>query len=93
MNKHGARSLLGLLCVALLVGVAVAGSSANYAIDWDVVGGGGSEMASAHYAIKGTLSQTAIGPSSSTSYQLGSGYWYGVEVSYAIYLPLVLKNF
>lgn len=94
MKKLGAATLPGLLCVALVAGAALAGSSPNYAIDWDVSARGGNEMASASYAIKSTTGQTAIGPAVSTNYEMGAGYWYGVgELLFNVYLPLVFRNF
>jgi len=94
MKTRGAATMLALLCLALVAGVALAGSSPNYAIDWDVIAGGGNEMASAHYAIKSTTGQTAIGPAASAQYGLGAGYWYGIgKALYDVYLPLILRNF
>jgi hypothetical protein len=71
-------------------------SSANYAIDWDVMGGGGGSISSTSYAMNSTIGQTAIGPADSTNHDLGAGYWYGVIIQIGpleIYLPLTLKNF
>jgi len=53
-------------------------SSANYAINWDVIGGGGQPASSAHYAVTGTIGQPAAETSSSTNYQLGAGYWHEI---------------
>lgn len=96
MKKLPVLVLVGFFIVALGVGVVLAeaprGSSANYAIPWNVVSGGGSEMASANYAIKSTTGQTAIGPGSSSNYSIGAGYWYGLgERSFKIFLPLEMK--
>lgn len=93
MKKRRALILLSLLVAALMATVVQAGSSTHYAIRWDVVARGGSAMSSAHYAIQSTASQTAIGPATSGSYRLGAGYWYGIGAGFAIYLPLVIKNF
>jgi len=88
-----------LLCSLLLAGVVWAMSSASYAIEWDVIGGGGGPMSSASYAVNSTLGQATIGLSSSTSYGLGAGYWYGVveaapsPLGYTIFLPIILKNY
>ncbi len=85
-------SVLFVLC--LLVGSALALSSANFRLDWFVplVGGGG-PASSTHYAINFTVGQTAIGASSSTHYAAGLGYWYGGARQYRIFLPLVLNNY
>ncbi len=96
MSKHRYKPfplLAALLCVLLLVGLAMAMSSANYAINWDVMGGGGGSISSTSYAMNSTIGQAIIGYKSSASYELGSGYWPGGVVEYLVYLPLILKNF
>ncbi len=96
MKKRRAFILLALLVAALVATAAQAGSSANYAINWDVVARGGSAMTSSHYAIQSTNSQTAIGYATSGHFRLGGGYWYGyadvLPPLQLIYLPVVLKN-
>ncbi len=96
MNRRTTAILLGLLAVALVTGIALAKNSANYAIPWDVLGGGGNEMASTGFQVRGTVGQTSIGPASSANYRLGAGYWYGfgpvsIPQNY-IYLPVLLKD-
>lgn len=91
-------ALVALVCILLLVvGPATAMESANYAINWDVMDGGGEPIASTHlsthFALNGTIGQGVIGLKSSTNYGLCSGYWCGAAVEYAVYLPLVLRNF
>ena len=100
MNKGKITALAAaLLCGLLVAGVVWAMSSANYAIEWDVIGGGGGPMSSASYALNGTAGQAAIGISESGSYRLGSGYWYGVVApappppEYKIFLPIIMKHF
>ena len=99
MNKREAFVLFAaLLCCLLLTGAVWAMSSASYAINWDVIGGGGGPISSASYAVNSTMGQAAIGFKTSSNYQLGSGYWYGVAApapppGYRIYLPIVLKNY
>jgi hypothetical protein len=88
------------LSTFLLVGVAWAGSSANYAIDWQVLNGGGaSASGSGDVTLNGSLGQTAIGTSSAGGYSLGAGYWYGVGGEgqpvapiTSVYLPIILKG-
>jgi hypothetical protein len=96
MKRYTAIYVLALLGFVLVAAVALAGSSANYGIPWDVVGRGGDEMASGSYAIRGTTGQAIIGPGASDSYALGAGYWYrfgGVYLGgYGIYLPLVIRG-
>lgn len=77
MNKRATVVILvGLLC---LTGIAYAGVSANYDLSWNVIGGGGGPMESASYAMRSTVGQI-IGLSSSNNCQLGAGYWYGTGV-------------
>ena len=95
MKRRIAPIVLALLITALVGTVAQAGSSPNFAINWDVVGRAGPVMASTHYAIQSTVGQTAIGTYASPSYHLGAGYWQGYsEVAFAsnIFLPIVYKN-
>jgi len=99
MNKRKVFALAAaLLCGLLVVGVAWAMSSASYAINWDVIGGGGGPISSASYAVNSTAGQAAIGFKTSSNYKQSSGYWYGVAApapppGYRIYLPIVLKNY
>jgi len=81
MNKRKTlRVVIGFLCCLLLGGMALAISSDNYRIDWDVIAGGGEPASSASHTMRSTIGQTAIGPSSSVNFQLGAGYWYGVRM-------------
>ena len=81
MNKRKTLTLaIGFLCCLLLGSMAMAMSSDNYRIDWDVIAGGGGRASSASHTMRSTIGQTAIGPSSSPNFQLGAGYWYGVGV-------------
>ena len=101
MNKRTIPATLAVLvCILLLVLSAAAGlvgpvtamESTNYAIKWDVMGGGGAPIASTNFALNSTIGQGVIGLKSSTSYGLCSGYWCG-GVEYQIFLPLVLRNY
>jgi len=99
MNKRKILALAAaLLCGLLVAGVAWAMSSASYAIEWDVIGGGGGSMSSASYALNGTVGQAAIGAKGSASYRVGSGYWYGVAVpappppTHKVFLPIIMKQ-
>ena len=99
MNKREVFILsTALLCGLAVASVAWAMSSASYAIEWDVIGGGGGPMSSTSYRMNSTVGQAVIGPSGSASYGLGAGYWYGVVApapppGYTIYLPIILKNY
>jgi hypothetical protein len=81
-----------LLGGLLLAQIALAMSSTNYRLgSFTPLTGGGGAASSTHYAVNLTVGQTAIGASTSTNYQAGLGYWYGVGGSYQVYLPLILK--
>lgn len=99
MNKAqmAALGLGALLTLFLLAGVAWAGSSANYAINWQVMSGGGapSESGSGNVTLIGSLGQTAIGPSVADGYDLSAGFWYSAARGggQPVYLPMILKGF
>lgn len=44
-------------------------------ITWQVISGGATNGSSTNYSIMGTVGQTAVGPGSSTNYQLLQGFW------------------
>ena len=77
--------LLAVVCCLAGTGAALAMSSLNYDLPWTVLATGGGDRSSASYVLGDTLGQSsAIGPSQSTNYQLGSGYWYGISVTECI---------
>jgi hypothetical protein len=83
--------MIALLCGLLAVSTAMAMDSDNFAIEWDVLGGGEVPSASDNFAVNGTIGQTVIGASDSVSYAACLGYWCGAAVEHSIYLPLVLR--
>ena len=83
---------LTVVLLLVLASTSSAGSSTQYAVEWDVVSAGGTPMASSTYGLMGTVGQSAQGSSSSTSYVLCAGYWCGIIADYTIYLPLVLSD-
>lgn len=81
------------LVLCLLVGSVAAQTSTTYDLSWHVIAGGGETMTSATFTVHATAGQGIIGPTGSSTYQVGAGYWYGVVGgAYAAYLPLVLRN-
>lgn len=44
-------------------------------INWQVISNGGTVSSSTNYALKGTISQTAVGESESTNFKLRHGFW------------------
>ena len=67
-------TLVWILCL-LAAGTASAQTSANYALNWSVVGSGGCETTSTSYAMHSTIGQTAIG-TLGDGYTIEAGYWY-----------------
>jgi hypothetical protein len=84
-----------LLCFLLLVGVALAQTSASYDLTWNVIAGGGGPISGGGYAINSTIGQPVVGVAKEAGYELCSGFWCSelVAVEYRIYLPVVLKNY
>jgi hypothetical protein len=93
-SKHFVAISAALVLVLLISAGALAMSSPNYRLDWFVrlSGGGGGRSSSTSYVADFTVGQAAAGPSSSTGYQAGMGYWYGTGSQYAIFMPVVSKN-
>jgi hypothetical protein len=94
MRKQLLIAIVGVLLGGLLLTqIALAMSSAGYQLDWftPLTGGGGGSASSTHYAVMFTIGQTATGASTSTSYKTGLGYWYGVDGSTRVYLPVILR--
>jgi hypothetical protein len=83
-------TLLGLVALLLLGGVALADGPP--AADWDVIGGGGGHAEAGIYTLDGTIGQPVVGPAEGTGYELCSGFWCGAAVEHNLYLPLILKN-
>jgi hypothetical protein len=95
MNRKNAFSLsvlAVLLAVMMAGGTALAQTSPSYDLEWHVIGGGGQPVSSAHYAVNSTAGQGAASPpfSSSAHYVISGGYWF--RPSYAVHLPLVLRD-
>jgi len=62
-----------LVIVALLF--MLSSASGADTINWQVISGGGTEGTTTNYGLNGTVGQTAVGPGTTTSYKLNSGYW------------------
>ncbi len=50
-------------------------SKAGEKIEWQVISSGGTNGSSTNFGLQGTVSQTAIGPGTSTNFKLNSGFW------------------
>jgi len=87
-----------LLLIAMVVtlGTALGQTSANYNLEWHVIGGGGQPIDSFSYIVNSTVGQGAASPPYSFSgrHVVSGGYWFGDALTIAhSYLPLVLKNY
>lgn len=95
-----------LILAVFIVGLVAAGAlavaddssartSAQYDLEWSVLGGAMGEMNSASFRLNSTLGQTMAGEFSGTNYGLRvAGYWQesGAFLRY-VYLPIVLRNY
>jgi hypothetical protein len=93
-SKHIVAISAALVLLLLISASALAMASPSYRLDWFVglSGGGGGKSSSTSYIANYTIGQTAAGPSSSSGYNIGFGYWYGTGEHYAIFLPVVNNN-
>jgi hypothetical protein len=89
----GSMLLLVFLCFLALVSQAGAISSTLYAIDWNVMGGGGGPISGTAYQVNGTAGQAVIGPVSGSAYQAELGYWVSAAEGGGVYLPIILRNY
>ena len=98
MNKKTISALgLTLALILLGTGLAWAGSSATYAIDWQVVSGGGQVATANNITLQGSIGQPLIGDAEASggAVSLAAGYWEqatAVESTATIYLPIVVKG-
>ncbi len=85
--------LLALLFALYCANSALAMTSTNYRMDWNVplTGGAGGSMSSTNYHADLTVGQTVVGASSSTNYAAGLGYWYGALDTGQLHLPALFR--
>jgi hypothetical protein len=68
--------LVLILALGATAGLAWAGSSSNYAIEWQALAGGGQAAeSSGGVRLNGTLGQPITGASTGGEVSLGAGYW------------------
>ena len=102
MRHQPGLKVLGILGVAMVpallwTGTVLAGSSANYAINWQVFGDGGQPIANAGQTVtlNGTLGQPVSGISSATGLTLSAGYWTSdvsaITTGSQLFLPIIFK--
>jgi hypothetical protein len=98
LTRDSLRQRRTLLAIAVLLGCvllqflgpATAMESEHYAINWDVMGGGGEPIRSDNYALDATIGQPSIGFKASASHEVCSGYW--CSGGYEVYLPIVFRS-
>ncbi len=91
-KTHVAALSLAALLICLVAGTVWAGQSTHYAIDWQVLSGGGAPATSAGgVSLNGSLGQTAIGHSSSASYSVDAGYWLKAT-GQKVFLPVIRSH-
>ncbi|MFL7790939.1 MAG: hypothetical protein AB8I69_02270 [Anaerolineae bacterium] len=84
--------ILILAALLILAGGVLAMESTDYKLAWFLpLNGSGGKSSSTSYVTNFTVGQSAVGAASSTNYGGCLGYWCGIEIDYAIYLPLVLR--
>jgi hypothetical protein len=64
-----------ILVMMMAAAVVQADSQAGETVDWQVLSSGGGDCASTNYRVSGTLSQTAVGTSTSTNFGTHHGFW------------------
>ena len=97
-NRRTAKwriGVLGLLAALLLTSGLSAASTPLQTIELArAVGAAGATMASAGpVTLRGTLGQPFAGVSSSGDVDVEHGFWHGAAAEYAVYLPLVMRNY
>lgn len=54
-------------------------AAAAFEIPWQSINGGGGPSSSTNYSVNASVGQSTIGSATSTNYEVGIGYWYGVN--------------
>jgi hypothetical protein len=85
-----------LFCTAVLLlagGAVLSQSSANFQLNWTTIAGGGGDSQSADYRVEGTVGQSlAHSESTSGSYRVEGGFWFGASLSRRLYLPVIVHD-
>ncbi len=88
-------SLVILVCILALgatAGLAWAGSSSNYAIEWQALAGGGQAAESrGGVRLNGTLGQPITGASTGSEVDLTAGFWSKTPQTFVLHLFPVSK--
>lgn len=92
MTRRKFVLLMMVLLVSALTTLSVSAAvGTTYAIEWDVIAGGGGHSVGGTYALHGTVGQHVAGPISGSGYGIQAGFWYRLLEEILVFLPLVLK--
>ncbi len=91
---EAALALVLVLAALAAAGMAVAGGSPD--IGWNVLAGGGGQVAGGAYTLDNTFGQAIVNLAGGGSYELCSGFWClgatsGERSNNPLYLPLLLR--
>jgi hypothetical protein len=96
MKKTTKVLVITLLAVFGMIGMAVAQVSTSYDLSWHTIASGGGTSLSSNYDVRDTLGIPVVNVSTSTNYQIESGFWStgagdSTDEGQSIYLPLVIR--
>lgn len=82
-------SFLVVLLFLIIANIAVA-SVLDYTTARYVLGAGGGHVAAGSYVLEGTVGQVVVDTVGAGTYQIQSGFWYGLDFS-RLFLPLISR--
>lgn len=65
--------------------------STHFQLNWNVLGNGGGIVSSSHFGVSSTIGQPTVGFSSSSNFEVCSGFWCKVLAVFKLYLPLQIN--
>jgi hypothetical protein len=81
-----------LLSLFIIVGTALASTTASYELSWWTVDGGGGESTSGNYSVNSSIGQPDTSTMSGGNYRLSGGFWGRVvEILHDLFLPLIMR--
>lgn len=86
--------LLAVFAVAVVAALALEPAAPSAAqVGWQVIANGGTTMSSPSFTMLSTAGQPATGTSTSSGYQLLSGYWNGFQqFVWDVLLPIIVDG-
>jgi hypothetical protein len=95
MKKIRIALIVALLAALVLAPAALAQVSADYALGWNLISGGGGLSTGTNYRITGSIGQPVTGVAQSGAFRLETGYWFRASLpplpQQFIYLPCVTR--